>query len=281
MKELTLSDFLRARRASVMRSGESSSRSLRRAPGLRREEVARGAGVSVDYYVKIEQGSRKVTPSDSVLRALADVLQLDEPSREHMYDLARRDARGRMRPSATAQAVQVGMLRLMESLGGLPALILGRRTDILAATPAIRLLLAEFNAMPPGDRNGARWALLDERARRVFPDWEPVAAGLAGMLRMYCGRYPSDPLAAELVDELSAKSEIFNDLWAESRASRTPVREFKIVDNEIVGRIRLDVETVQSATDPDQALVVMMPASDSASQSAVRELQRLAGAPTR
>ncbi|MGK5739375.1 helix-turn-helix transcriptional regulator [Micromonospora sp. URMC 103] len=276
MDELTMGDFLRKRRASVApSSGDLRSTPARRVSGLRREEVARRVGVSVDYYVKLEQG-RRITPSDAVLTALADVLQLDDAAREHLQDLARRDSRPKQSPEAKQQA-RVGMLRLMESLGGMPAVLLGRRTNILAANRAARFLVHDFNAMPAHERNALRFLLFSEKSRLIHRDWETAVAGLVGMLRMECGRHPNDPRTAELVDELSARSGLFRQLWADRHVARKVVLDTRVIDHPDVGPIRLHLESVHMPEDRDQTLHVLIPASDSASQAAMRHLQQLVG----
>ncbi|WP_433132698.1 helix-turn-helix transcriptional regulator [Micromonospora sp. CA-240977] len=273
--DLTLGAFLRARRAAVEpTSGDLRSAPSRRVRGLRREEVAHRVGVSVDYYVKLEQG-RRGAPSENVLHALADVLCLDDAAREHMFDLARRDTRPKQ-PPETTQQVRVGMLRLMESLGGVPAILLGRRTDVLAANPTARLLIHDFHAMPAQERNAVRWVLLSEKARTIHRDWEATATGLVGMLRMDYGRHPHDQRTAELVDELGAKSEVFTKLWSNRHVAKKTVADSKVIEHPIVGPIRLHVEAVRTTEDDDQTLSVLIPACDSASQSGMRHLQKLA-----
>ncbi|MEV1331353.1 helix-turn-helix transcriptional regulator [Micromonospora costi] len=274
MDDLTLGDFLRTRRASVApTNGDLRSAPSRRVSGLRREEVARRVGVSVDYYVKLEQG-RRITPSETVLHALADVLRLDDAAREHMFDLARRDTRPKQ-PREATQRVRVGMLRLMESLGGVPAILVGRRTNILAANPAARLLIHDFNAMPAAERNGVRFMLLTEKARLIHRDWEAVAAGLVGMLRMDYGRYPNDPRTAELVEELSERSETFRRLWSDRHVAKKMFLDSKVIDHPVVGPVRLHVESMHATDDRDQTLNVLIPASDPTSQAAMRHLQKL------
>jgi transcriptional regulator with XRE-family HTH domain len=275
MKVLTLGDFLRTRRASLAPGRDDKASGRRRVPGLRREEVAQLVGVSVDYYTRLEQG-RRIAPSDGVLNALADVLRLDHLAREHMHDLALSNSRPIRHHDSMTQQARPGMLRLMESFGGLPAVLVGRRTDILATNPVARHLIADFNAMPARERNAVRWVLLSEQARRIHTDWEAAAAGLIGMLRMDIGRYPNDPRTAELIDELSATSEHFAQLWNDWHIATSIVRESKVIDHPVVGRIRFHVEAVTTPVDRDQVLQVLIPA-DSASQLALQQLQTLAG----
>ncbi|MCI2421432.1 helix-turn-helix transcriptional regulator [Saccharopolyspora sp. K220] len=276
MTEVTLGAFLRVRRSSLVPDNDDlGAVSRRRVPGLRREEVAQRVGVSVDYYTKLEQG-RRAAPSEGVLNALADVLRLDDPAREHMRDLAWNNSRPKQSCDSTVQQARPGMLRLLESFGGLPAVLVGRRIDVLATSPTARLLIADFNAMPAQERNAVRWVLLSERARQSHVDWEAAAAGLVGMLRMDAGRHPNDPRTAELIDELSETSEHFTKLWNDCHVATSVVPESKVLQHPVVGRIRLHVEAVTTPRDRDQTLHVMIPA-DLASQSAIQELQTLAG----
>jgi transcriptional regulator with XRE-family HTH domain len=275
MKGITLGDFLRTRRASLVPEGcDQTALSRRRVPGLRREEVANRVGVSVDYYTRLEQGHRSV-PSEGVLSRLADVLQLDQPARVHMRDLVWSNSRPKRPDDSTVQQARPGMLRLMESFNGLPAVLVGRRTDILAANPTARLLIADFNAMPARARNAVRWVLLSEQARRLHVDWEAAAAGLIGMLRMDAGRYPDDPRTAELVDELSARSAHFTRLWNDWQVATSIVPESKVLRHPLVGHISLHVEAVTTPRDEDQTLQVLIP-TDPASRAAVRQLEILA-----
>jgi transcriptional regulator with XRE-family HTH domain len=273
--EMTLGHFLRRRRALLdPESSELTTATRRRVPGLRREEVARRVGVSTNYYTRLEQG-RRIAPSESVLNALADVLRLDQPARDHMRDLAWNNPREARQPSQVQQ-VRLGMLRLMEAFGGTPAVLLGRRTDIIAANPTARLLFADFHAMAARERNGLRWVLFSEEARQLFLDWGVTLAGLVGMFRMDAGRHPNDPRTADLIDEFSEQSRHFAKLWNDCHVATSVVRETKVVEHPVVGRIRFHVEAVTTPQDPDQVLQVFMPESDSASQSAVRDLQTLA-----
>ncbi|WP_433559350.1 helix-turn-helix transcriptional regulator [Pseudonocardia xinjiangensis] len=277
MKETTLGDFLRTRRAALVpEPDDGAGVSRRRVPGLRREEVARLVGVSADYYTKLEQG-RRIVPSEGVLSALAHVLELDHLAKEHMYDLVCGNARPRRQQAMAGQQARPGMLRLMESFGGLPAVLVGRRTDVLATSPLARHLITDFNRLPSRERNAARWILLSEHARRIHPDWEAAATGLVGMLRMDAGRYPNDPRTAELIDELSTMSEHFTRIWNDWHIADSVVPESKVLRHALVGCIRFHVEAVTTAADRDQVLQVLIPA-DSDSRSALRRLQALARA---
>jgi len=251
--ELTLGDFLRTRRASL-NPGDAGP--PRRVKGLRREEVAQRVGVSVDYYVKLEQGKRRMTPSVGVLHALAAVLELDDPAREHMYDLARLE---RPRAYTGAQLVRPGTYRLMESFGDLPAVLLGRRTDVLAVNALARMLVADFPSFPARERNAVRWLLLDPGAREIHENWHAAVTDLIGMLRMDFGRYPDDPRTIALIEELTGKSEVFREIWTSGLVSRGLVTEGKVIRHPTFGAVRLRVEAVRITEDPDQTLHVMIP----------------------
>ncbi|PZG07347.1 hypothetical protein C1J01_40885 [Nonomuraea aridisoli] len=169
------------------------------------------------------------------------------------------------------------MLRLMKSLDGLPAILFGRRTDIIAATPTVRLLFPECYALPAGERNAARWMLTSRQAREICLNWEEAVTGAVGMLRLHAGRHPDDPRTSGLLQELG-ESPDFTQIWDECHVAARMVREWKTVEHPVVGRIRFHAEAVASPDDPDQVLQVFMPASDAASESAMRELRRLAEA---
>ncbi|NMO52420.1 helix-turn-helix domain-containing protein [Actinoplanes sp. TBRC 11911] len=278
--ELTLGDFLRRRRASLTPRHTAPDAIARRVPGLRREEMARLVGVSVDYYVKLEQGTRRITPSGNVLHALGDVLGLDDLEREHMYDLARLDNRPRAARESAVQTVRPGTFRLMESFLGLPAILFGRRTDVLAVNPMARLLVDDFPALPARDRNGVRWAVLGERVREIQPDWPGTAQCLIGMLRMDLGRYLHDPKTIALIDELYRRSEVFREIWSRGTVARSMTGPIFLKHPE-AGPMHLNVEAVRVTDDPDQTLHVMIPCPDAMSQAAMAELRRRTGPPAR
>jgi transcriptional regulator with XRE-family HTH domain len=267
-----LGDFLRARRAALdpVALGIMDEQK-RRVPGLRREELARLAGVSVDYYTRLEQG-RPIEPSDAVLDAIAGALQLDRAERNYLQTVAVRPRPARTRGSRSAQVLRPGIFALIEQLGDVPAYVLGRRTDVLAANRAARALLADFPAMPAKHRNAARWVVLDEAARSLWADdWERIVAELVGALRMDAARYPDDPKTTELVGELSIKSEHFRKWWAEQK-----VVEFahgpKRLHHPIVGDLTLESEVVTFPGEPDQALFVYLAKPGTSSEHALRML---------
>jgi transcriptional regulator with XRE-family HTH domain len=202
-----LGEFLRARRELV--SPESAGirpTGLRRVPGLRREEVAMLAGISADYYLRLEQG-RDHTPSPAVLDALADVLRLDEDAAAHLRELARPTTRRRARPRP--ERVPAGIEWLIDSLPA-PAFVQNRYMDVLAAN---QLAIALSPHMAPGV-NRLRALFTDPEARQLHPDWDQGTADAVAQLRAVIGSDTDDPRLAELIGELSLTSERFRKLWA-------------------------------------------------------------------
>jgi len=244
-----LGHFLRTRRDRLRPEDVGlAAYGRRRVPGLRREELAQLAGVSVDYYVRLEQG-RDVRPSEAVLDALARALGLDEAERAHLHALGRAAGSRRPRRRPAPQRVRRGVLRLLETLGDVPAFVLGRHMRVLAHNALAGALL--------GHRAGAnqlRLIFLDEGARDLFPDWEEVAAEAVGWLRLTSGELGDDADLCELVGELSLRSEDFRRLWAAHPVRRKTFGRKRMV-HPLVGELTLDYETLV-LPDPEQHLVV-------------------------
>ncbi|GAB2743724.1 helix-turn-helix transcriptional regulator [Sinomonas soli] len=255
--------FLRAMRGrlSPQEAGLPAAGS-RRVPGLRREEIALMAGVSTDYYTRLEQG-RNIHPSRSVLDAVARALRLDEGERAHMVDLLEHCALSQRTP-VPAETVRPALRQLLASVASVPALVLGRRTDVLAGNRLAFLLLADFPAMPVGERNLTRWMILDPAARELFTDWQAVAAEAAGALRVDIGRHPNDPQANQLVGDLAVHSEEFRQWWAGHRVVTTHAGTLRL-RHPVVGDLELAFEDLAPRHDPDQTLRVFTAAPGSAS----------------
>lgn len=167
-----LKEFLRTRRARLRVEDVEigGTGRVRRVPGLRREEVAQLAGVSVDYYSRLEQG-RHLNVSDEVLDAVARALRLDSVERSYLFQIARAtNRRAKRRAPAPVQRVRPGVRRVLETLDDVaPAFVFGRRMDMLAANRLARALMGDFDALPPRERNLMRYTFLDESSRDVFP----------------------------------------------------------------------------------------------------------------
>ena len=264
-----LGEFLRARRALTSPAGDGGPR--RRVPGLRREEVAALAGVSTDYYTRLEQGRHK-RPSEAVLQALAEALQLDDLATRHLFDLARAlSAPRRGRPESGVQRVRPSLHRLLDSFTEHPAFVRGRRTEVLAMNRLAAFLLTDFPARPARERSLIRWAFLDEEARRRYVDWEKTASSMVGTLRLDAGRHPEDPLLAQLVGELAVQSDEFRTWWADHRVVER--RDgIKRLDHPLVGRLDICYEALEVTGEADQTLFVYTTEPGSESQARLRAL---------
>lgn len=267
-----LGEFLRARRAKLSPEmvGLVPEPTTRRVPGLRREEVARLAGVSVDYYIRLERG-RNVNASEAVLDAVARALRLGEEERGHLFALAR-PAHRRPRPMPP-QRVRPGVHRLLETMTDVPALVFGRRTDILATNRLARALYTDFDALPPRQRNMARFVFLDRSARSLHHDWEEIARTVVAALRLYAGRQPHDSQLAELIGDLSAQDADFRAWWADHDIAR-PTHGPKRFRHPLVGDLTLNYEALTVAGDPDQTLGVFTAEADSPSEHALCLLRK-------
>ncbi|GAA3442766.1 DNA-binding protein [Planomonospora venezuelensis] len=271
----TLSDFLRNRRARLHPQDVAlpDFGGTRRVTGLRREEIAELAGVSVDYYTRMEQG-RVSNPSDAVLNALAHALRLNDDETRHLHHLARpqRTARSAREHRIRRQSVRPMLRRLLEELKDVPAVVMGRRMDILAWNPAACALFGDYAAMDSAKRNIARITFLDPASRELYADWSSCARENVAYLHLEAGRnHSSDPQLAHLIGELSMKSEDFRRLWAEH-----PVQDktsgIKRFHHPLVGDLELTYETLRAADDPDQALITYAAQPGTSSHDSLRML---------
>ncbi|MGW0798030.1 MmyB family transcriptional regulator [Streptomyces sp. NPDC002692] len=261
-----LGEFLKARRAELRPTtvGLPDGDRPRRVPGLRREEVARLASISTDYYTRLEQGN--LPASAHVLAALAHALRLNEDERTYLYGLAGKNAdRPRRR---TAQRVRPQWRRVLDQLSESPAVVLGRYMDILAWNPLAAALITDFSAIPADRRNYVRLAFLDPTVRNLFDDWETTARTCVAFLRMEAAESPTDARLAELVSELSAQDEDFRNWWASHEVAGKTLGT-KLLHHPAVGDLTLDWEILMSAADPEQQLMIMTAAPDSPSAHAL------------
>jgi transcriptional regulator with XRE-family HTH domain len=272
-----LSAFLRSRRALLHpRDVALPENGARRVSGLRREEIAQLSGVSVDYYTRMEQG-RVAHPSRSILDALARALRLDADEIQHLYRLAEtQDA-----PKATQplpQRVRPLLQRLLDGLPDLPAMVMGRRMDVLAWNPAASALFGNYGALRPAERNIARITFLDPTSRQLYGDWASCARENVAFLHLDAGRHPGDPQLAQLIGELSIQSPDFRRWWAQH-----PVQDktsgLKRFCHPVVGELELAYETLRPADDPDQALITYAAEPGSSSEDALRLLLSWNAAP--
>jgi transcriptional regulator with XRE-family HTH domain len=265
-------DFLRSRRARItpQDAGLPVFGDTRRVPGLRREEAAMLAGVSVDYYIKMERGHLGGV-SESVLDALARGLKLDDAEREHLFDLARAAGpmpRPRRRPAA--QTVRPSVQKIIATIHA-PAVVKNGRWDILAANQLGYALFCETGAAPGRPVNLNRYVFLDERARRFYPDWDAAAGDAVTLLRAEAGRDPNDRALTDLIGELATLSEPFRRRWGAQaiRAVHTGVKRFH---HPIVGDLALTFEAMELQADPGLIVVVWDAEPGSRSEEALRLL---------
>jgi len=254
-----LGAFLRDRRGRVnpSRAGLPVGR-RRRVSGLRREEVARLADLSVDYYARLEQG-RQHTASPAVLRSVARALFLTEDERRHLFTLAGVPDEAVSAASAEPADDRIG--GLLSVLGDTPAMVVGPFVDVVQVNPAAAFLFDDFAARPEVERNGLRWMLLDPRARALYGDaWEGAAGEMVGMVRLDAGHDPRNPRLAELVAELTEHSELFRRLWADQTVSTWQHHRKTLRHPELDGPMDFTNEFLSVHGAPNRTVAVMIPA---------------------
>ena len=248
--------------------GLPDTESARRVAGLRREEVAHLAAISVDYYTRLEQG--RVRASASVLTTLARALRLDEDQQRYLYELAgRSDARPR--PRRNAQRVRPPMRRLLDQLSHTPALVLGRRLDILAWNAAATALYTDFAAVPADRRNYLLLMFTDPAIRGMHRDWAHDARDAVAALRMEAAADTDDPDLARLVGELTVRDADFRTWWAEHRVNSATYGT-KHYRHPLVGDLTLDCDTWAASDGSGQRLMVLTAEPASPSHDALRIL---------
>lgn len=262
-KKQILSEFLKAKRSAIRPEDAGiNDIGVRRVPGLRREEVAVLSGVSVDWYLRLEQG-RPVTPSESVLEAIARTLRLDDAEREYLFNLAR-PSHG---VSATDETVvRPGLQKMIEGLQNQPAFLLGPRMEVLAGNELAWALLADFPSRDPSDRNLLRWIFTEPGVRDLYLDWETVASEMVGVLQLESSAFPKDTVIAALVGELATASSEFATWWARPNPQgRTSGR--KRFAHPVAGRITIDWEAFTVPDNSAQTLFVYSAADSSSAES--------------
>ncbi|AGP58364.1 helix-turn-helix transcriptional regulator [Streptomyces rapamycinicus] len=275
MDRLELARVLKAARARIA-PGEVglAAGPRRRVAGLRREEVAQLAGLSVEYVVRLEQG-RGPRPSTQVLTALTQALRLERDERDQVFRLA-----GSAPPLAggVEMALRPSVLRLLQRLAGLPALVLSAKGDVLAQTPMAGALLGDLSQWPEGRRNIIWQRFLGSGYARVALDPEEDEASAqqsVGLLRTALSRYPDDPDLRALIEELIAGSERFWSMWEEGRSAVYRSTR-KTIDHPDVGRLVLDCDTLL-LPDTDQSMIVYSAAAGTREASAL-DMLRVTGA---
>lgn len=278
----SLGSFLKTRRdkTSPLQIGVDTGVAPRRVPGLRREELARLAGVSVGYYTRIEQ-DQAGTASPQVLDALATAMRLDEAERTHLFNLAASGRPKRLsRPDPEHPHGRV--LTLFESLEEkIPAIVLGRRGDVLAWNHSGHELLSEhipFDAPLDPERRPSvpRAFFLDPLTRDLYQNWDELARTHVAYLRLTSGRYPGDARLAELIGELTMRSREFADLWTRGEVADCTVGTMRL-SHPTLGSMNIDYQVWLQPESTDHRLEVYTP-NDTASRDALRLLPNLLGA---
>lgn len=275
-----LGEFLQARRARTRPEdiGVQDFGARRRVQGLRRDEVAHLAGVSVSYYTRLEQGvSRGASPE--VLEAIGAALQLDPHEREHLDRLAEASRRAPRPRRSRPENVSDETRDLMRALDGTPALVLGRRTDVLAWNQLGHALLAGHVDPAAVDDaanrpNMSRMVFLDSHKRELYADWRRKARAVVGNLRIAVGRYPDDRDLAALIGELTMKSPEFVTLWRDHRITPCDAASYDL-HHPVVGAVTVTQQTLAIARSPGQSLIVVTTAAGSPSERAMALLRTL------
>ncbi len=258
-------EFLTSRRARLgpEQAGLAVRGGNRRVPGLRREEVAILAGVSVDYYTRLERGNLAGT-SEAVLDALARALQLDEAERTHLFDLARAaNAPGGSRRRPTSKGVRPSVQRMLDCMTGAPAWVRNARHDLLAANRLGFALYSEMLTDPLRPANNARFVFLNPRSHEFFVDWDRAADDIVAMLHSEAGRNPYDRTLTDLIGQLSTQSETFRTRWAahDVRFHRTGRKQLR---HPVVGYLELTFEAMDL---PGEDLTVLVYTAEPGSPS--------------
>jgi transcriptional regulator with XRE-family HTH domain len=265
-------EFLTTRRARITpeRAGLGAYGSRRRVDGLRRDEVAMLAGISIEYYIQLERGSVRGV-SEDVLDALGQALQLDDVERAHLFELVRAAKERPSRRPATPETVRPGVQRVLDTITESAAFVRNGRLDILSANRLGYSLYSEAFANPDRPTNLARFVFLDPRSRHFYMDWGGIADAGVGSLRAEAGRDPNDRALTDLVGELLAGSDEFRTRWAahdvhQYRTGRQPFR------HPLVGELTLSYEALELTADSGQTLVVYTAEAGSPSQEALSRL---------
>ena len=248
-----LADFLRSRRARLQLDGGALAvHRRRRTPGLRREEVAQRAGISVEWYVKLEQG-RAVSPSDETIEALSRALELDAVEQAHLRSLVGKEKR----PPFLREVAPASLRRLVESLPH-PAYVTGRRWDILAWNDAAAELFGDFARMPVKDRNILLFMLTDPKARRLFgTGWTKEAKRIVSLFRAAHDHWAGDAAFHDLVERIRAECSEFSAWW-QLHDIGAPVSGTKLLHHPVDGPVTFEYTTFQVNDDPRLKLAIYL-----------------------
>ncbi|MFI6353038.1 helix-turn-helix domain-containing protein [Streptomyces sp. NPDC050743] len=266
-----LSEFLRSRRARLKPEdvGLPDFGRHRRVPGLRREELAQLAGVSVAYYTRLEQGNGR-NVSAEILDSIARALRLTDAEHAHLTHLAKPKSH-KKKPAARQQQVRSALRQLLDTMDGVPAYVVGRRSEILAWNRMAAAVFGDWAELPADERNWARLVFLRPDYRELFIDWEQKAIDIVCALRMDAGCHPDDPKLSALVGELSVKSKEFRRLWA-THDVKEKSHGVKRLHHPLVGDLSLNFESFRLPDDSEQSLITYHAEPGSPSADSLRLL---------
>jgi transcriptional regulator with XRE-family HTH domain len=266
-----LSDFLRARRSELRPAdvGLPTVEGIRRVAGLRREEVAALAAISIDYYTRLEQG--RIHPSPAVLTSLARALRLDTGQESYLYELAGEETGPAASPPAKNAAALAQLEAFLDDLRYTPAFAIGPRTEILAWNAMGAALITDFAAIPSDQRYYVRILVTDPRMRRLYADWEDVTQLAIAQMRRYNAGHPEDAQLSVLVRDLSAIDTDFARWWARHRVAQRTTGA-KHIRHPIVGDLQLHWNAITWNADPDLQVIVWTAEPGSPSQERLRQL---------
>jgi transcriptional regulator with XRE-family HTH domain len=271
-----LREFLTSRRERLTpaEAGLPDFGGRRRVKGLRREEVALLAGMSTEYYVRLERGNGTGV-SEAVLDSISRALQLDEAEHSHLFDLVSSanegNNPGRRRRPARSQQVGTSVLQLIDAMHDVPVFIQNGRLDAVATNRLGAALFSEMFVMPHRPMNAARFVFLDPRAQTFYRDWEGNARQIAALLRAEAGRAPYDRVLTDLVGELATRSDIFRTMWA-SHDVRVHRTGSKNVHHPVVGDLDLTFEAMDLTSEPGLQMLAFTAAPGSASSDGLQLL---------
>lgn len=265
-------EFLASRRAKITpeQAGLPTFGGIRRVPGLRREEVSLLAGLSVEYYTRVERGSLAGV-SDSALEGIARALQLNEAEHEHLFNLARAAGPATRRRRQPAKGIHPSVQRILDSMVGIPAFVQNGRLDVVAVNDLGRALYADAFEDPARPVNFARFAFFNHRSHSLYPDWNLAADTAVAMLHTEAGRNPLDKGLSDLVGELSTRSEDFRKRWAQHNV-RLHLTGAKTFHHSVVGELKVHFDALELPASPGLTMITYSAEPGSPSEDSLRLL---------
>ncbi|AKC38677.1 putative transcriptional regulator [Mycolicibacterium phlei] len=272
--DIELGPFLRARRAELTRDqvGLPAEPGIRRVSGLRREEVAQLAGISADYYARLEQG-RLANVSEYTLAAVCEALRLNPGQETYVRTLARKPA---ISNSTGDMKVDAATRNLLAHIGDVPVLVLGPYLDVLGWNTMASALFLDFAQLPRERRNLVWLAFLEDQVRAMYLDWESVGRTCVAYLRMDSARYPHTSRLTDLVGELSERDRDFRSWWTSQTVEHHSTSGRKRYRHPVAGEFTLDSQIYQRVEAPETMLAFLVPTPDTESHQALGILARIA-----